>query len=197
MMRPVFLSLVLCLAGCGSGAPPPVLPDAPDASAPRRAMEMYDANKDGSLDAKELEKVPGLKAALKQVDTNHDGKISEQEIAERIKSWADSQVGRMPVMCRVTHNGRPLAGANVVFVPERFLGDKLQSGSGTTSAMGFANISCPCAADSRVHGLSPGFYRVEITKEGEKIPAQYNAETTLGAEAGTAMEEALKFDLQY
>ena len=49
-------------------------------------MELYDTNHDGFLDAKELEKVPGLKAAIKQVDTNHDGKISEQEIAERIKS---------------------------------------------------------------------------------------------------------------
>ena len=65
--------------------------DQPDASAPSKAMEMYDTNKDGFLDAKELEQVPGLKAALKQVDTDHDGKVSQQEIASRIKNWAEDR----------------------------------------------------------------------------------------------------------
>ena len=87
--------------------------------------------------------MPGLKAAIKQLDTNHDGKISEQEIADRIKSWADSQIGRMQVTCRVTHNGKPLAGAKVVFVPEKFLGGTIQSGSGTTSAIGFCQHLLP------------------------------------------------------
>ena len=52
-------------------------------------MEMYDANKDDFLDAKELEKAPGLKAALRNVDANHDGKISAGEIAARLRLWAD------------------------------------------------------------------------------------------------------------
>ena len=38
------------------------------------------ANKDGFLDQGELEKAPGLKAALKQVDTKGDGKITADEI---------------------------------------------------------------------------------------------------------------------
>ena len=183
------------LMGCGNSVPPRVVPDLPDASAASKAMELYDTNHDGFLDAKELEKVPGLKAAIKQVDTNHDGKISEQEIADRIKSWADSQIGRMPVVCRVTHNGKPLAGAKVVFVPEKFLGGTIQPGSGTTSATGYANISCPYAADPSVKGLSPGFYRVEITKDGEKIPAKYNTETTLGAEAAGGCEAKKRFEI--
>ncbi len=167
------------LMGCGNSLPPRVLPEKPDPSAASKAMELYDTNRDGFLDAKELEGVPGLKAALKRVDTNHDGKISQQEIADRIKYWADSCAGRSPVRCRVTHNGKPLAGAKVVFVPEKFLGGTIQSGSGPTDQSGHANISCPYAADPTVQGLSPGFYRVEITKEGEKIPAKYNSETTL------------------
>ncbi len=134
------------------------------------------------------------------VDTDHDGKVSADEIAARIQSWADSRIGRLPVTCLVTHNGKPLAGAKVVFVPEKFLGGTIQSGSGTTSARGYAAISCPYAADPKVVGLSPGFYRVEITKEGEKIPAKYNAETTLGAEAASgsqAEQKGLKFELKY
>jgi len=188
------------LLGCGNSVPPAIVPDLPAASAASDALKLYDKNGKGFLDAKDLEQVPGLKAAIKQVDANHDGKISEQEIADRIKSWADSQIGRMPVMCRVMHGGKPLAGAKVVFVPEKFLGGKLQPGSGTTSAMGFASISCPYEANARVQGLSPGFYRVEISKEGERIPAKYTSETTLGAEVARDAEAAgngLKFDLQY
>ena len=104
-------------------------------------MELYDANHDGFLDAKELEQVPGLKAAIKQIDANHDGKITEQEIADRIKFWTDSRMGRMSVKCRVLHNGKPLVGAKVVFVPEKFLGGTLQPGSGTSATMGFAQIT--------------------------------------------------------
>ena len=197
----IFSGLLLFsgLVGCGNYVPPRVVPDAPDPSAPSKALELYDTNHDGFLDAKELEKVPGLKAALKQVDTNNDGKISEQEIADRIKAWAELRGGRVRVTCRVTHNGAPLVGAKVAFVPEKFLGGTLQPGSGTTDAAGFAIISAPYAADPAIQGVSPAFYRVEITKDDEKIPAKYNTETTLGAEAsgGFDAKNGLNFDLQY
>jgi hypothetical protein len=163
-------------------------------------MELYDANHDGFLDPAELEKVPGLKAALKEVDTDHDGKISQPEIAARIKSWADSKIGRVQVTYRVMHGGKPLAGATVLFKPEPFLGGAIQSGSGTTSAWGVGVISSANAATPAVRGLSPGFYRIEITKSGESIPAKYNSETTLGVEAAgdsAAAKKGLMFDLQY
>jgi len=187
------------LLGCGNSVPARVLPDRPDAAAASKAMELYDTNHDGLLDEQELDKAPGLKAAIKQVDTNQDGKISEQEIADRIKSWADSHIGRMQVTCRVTRNGEPLADAKVVFVPEKFLGGTLQQGSGTTSQAGYAEISSPYAADPTIKGLSPGFYRVEITKDGMTIPAKYNTETTLGAEiaGGNESKSGLTFDLQF
>jgi hypothetical protein len=161
-------------------------------------MQLYDANHDGFLDAKELEKVPGLKAAMTQVDTNHDGKITEQEIAERIKSWADSRAGRVPVRLTVTHGGKPLAGAQVVLAPETFLGSAMQSGSGTTSELGIVSVASSCAENAKVHGLAPGFYRVEITKRGDAIPARYNTATTLGAEASIDDQRAsLTYDLKY
>ena len=193
------LLMVSGLMGCGNSLPSRVAPDLPDASAASKAMELYDTNHDGFLDEKELEKAPGLKAAFKPVDTNHDGKISEQEIADRIKSWADSRLGRTQVICRVLRNGKPLAGAMVVFVPETFLGGTLQSGSGTTTLTGCANVTSPYPADPTIQGLSPGFYRVEITKAGENIPAKYNTETALGAEVGGVSDTKypLRFDLQY
>lgn len=201
-LRAYALGMLLILSGligCGNSVPPRVVPDLPDASAPSKALELYDTNHDGLLDAKELEQAPGLKAALKQVDTNNDGKISEQEIAARIQAWAELRNGRIQTNCLVLHNGKPLAGAKVLFVPEKFLGGTIQPGSGTTTVSGFANVSAPYAADPSVQGLAPGFYRVEITKEGEKIPAKYNTETTLGAEVagGWDARNGLSFDLQY
>lgn len=186
--------------GCGNSAPPAVVPDQPDANATARAMETLDTNHDGFLDEKELEKAPGLKAALKQVDTNNDGKISQEELAARIAGWAESKMGRMPVNCRVTHNGNPFEGAMVTLVPESFLGGTLQSGSAAVAESGYAAITAPYSADAKVTGMSPGFYRVEVTKQGEKIPAKYNTETTLGVEVGCGSEMeklGLRFDIKY
>ena len=90
----------------------------------------------------------------------------------------------MPVHCKVTHNGKALAGVTVTFVPEPFLGGGMQKGTGTTSSAGVANIVSPYAADPAIRGMSPGFYRVEITKSGEKIPAKYNTQTTLVRRSG-------------
>jgi hypothetical protein len=195
----IALAFVTCcgLSSCMKSAPPRILPELPDSSAASKAMELYDSNHDGVLDAKELEKVPGLKAAIKLVDTDHDGKISKQEIADHIKSWADSLAGRVPVRVRVTRNGQPLVGALVTFVPEKFLGANLKSGTGTTSSLGTAMINAPNTANPKAQGLAPGFYRVEITKDGERISAKYNTETTLGAEACREdQQSALNFDVR-
>jgi hypothetical protein len=168
------------LSGCGQGSPARVLPDKPDPGSGDKAMELYDTNKDGFLDAKELEKVPGLKAALQTVDTNHDGKISAAEISARITAWADSKLGRMGVVAVINHNGQPLPGAKVRFVPESFLGTELKPAEATTDAHGLAR---PRMGGSQ--GICPGFYRVEVTKDGEHIPAKYNTETQLGQEVAT------------
>src|SRR5262245_9454796 len=55
--------------GCsppGTVAIPKISPE----SMSEQALAEYDANKDGALDAKELEKCPGLKSILKTIDTN-------------------------------------------------------------------------------------------------------------------------------
>ena len=85
------------LAGAAAG-----LSGKPDSRAGNRAIELYDADKDGFLDAKELEKVPGLKAAMQQVDRNKDGKISADEIYARIQLWSDSKLGRMGFLASST-----------------------------------------------------------------------------------------------
>ena len=172
---------LLLVFGCSQGALPRVYPDKPDSRAGSRAIELYDSAKNGYLTANDLQKAPGLKAAMRQVDRNKDGKISADEISARIQDWADSTLGRMGVSCIVNHNGRPLAGATVKFVPESFLGGGLQASEGTTDDHGMARLSVPGSAQ---RGTSPGFYRVEITKAGE-IPAKYNTNTCLGQEVAS------------
>ena len=79
--------------------------------APKKALELYDTDKNGFIDGAELDKVPGLKAALQQVDTNGDGKISADEIAARIQSWKDSKWGRAVINIMIQHNGVAVKGA--------------------------------------------------------------------------------------
>jgi hypothetical protein len=194
--RAAALAILLLLSGCGRGTPPRVYPDKPDANAPQRAIELYDANKDGFLDAKELDKAPGLQAAMQQIDTKRQGKISAADISARLQAWADSKVGRMSLSYVVLHNGVPLEGATVKFVPEKFLGGEIKTAEGVTDSRGYAAISC-----GGKRGICPGFYRVEVTKDGEKIPAKFNAETQLGQEAAIdaagLLYGAVKVNLTY
>jgi hypothetical protein len=170
---------LLALSGCGYGDAPRAYPEKPDSGAAYRALELYDANKDGFLDAKELENVPGLKAAMGKIDVTHSGKISASDIATRIKAWSDSKIVRTTVICQVLHNGRPLPGATVRFVPESFLGGNFKATEGITDAQGRAKLKNPISGE---RGVCPGLYRIEVTKSGEAIPRKYNAETLLGQE---------------
>ncbi len=111
-------------------------------------------------------------------------KITAEEIDARINEWKKRGTGRISVLCCVKRKGssEPVAGAEVKFVPEDFLGKELPIGTGTTDAKGFAKISQPSRrkGDPTI-GMCPGFYRVEITK-GNEIPARYNTATELGQE---------------
>jgi hypothetical protein len=176
----------------------PPLIDAKAAGA--KAIEMFDANKDGKLSGKELDKCPGLKAALAEVDPNGQGEITADMIAKRIQAWIDTKLGRASVACTVLHNGKPMDGASVRFVPEKFLGKNMTVGSGKTDKNGVAMISIEISGPQDLPGVAPGLYRVEITKDGEKIPAKYNTKTTLGQEIAMdahGMHEGIKCDLDY
>ena len=95
----------------------------------------------------------------------------------------------------------PIAGAEVKFVPEGFLGPGLTTGTGTTDKRGHGH---DFAAQPRWRrsgrGHEPGFYRVEITK-GNEIPAKYNTATILGEEvacdAVRLWSGPLNFELEY
>jgi hypothetical protein len=178
-------------------------PNIDAAAAGKEAIRLYDKDKDGKISGKELDKCPGLKSAIDNLDPSGKEEITAQKIAARIKKWQDSKLGRMSLGCRVTHNGKPLDGAEVRFVPEKYLGKGLKIAKGKTDANGMVMLSVPQKTTGQFRdppGVAPGLYRVEISKEGEKIPAKYNTQTVFGQEVAMdakGIQEGIKFDLKY
>jgi hypothetical protein len=193
-----FLSIAGCWRGPARVLPPKISPS----SAASAAMAKYDTDKDGFLDAKELEKAPALRSALKRIDTDGDGKISASEIAARITTWQESKLGLATVRARVSLDGQPLEGATVTFVPEEFLGSEIQKAMGKTDNSGAAGMSIEHPQTPGLRGVQPGLYRVEISKVvngKESIPPKYNTETTLGVEVAQdspAMIYGAEFELK-
>ena len=180
-------------SGCGPAVirPPEIAPGAGD-----RAIAKYDANKDHALNYQELAKAPGLRAGMATIKKLYQprrppppdsqvqsAKITAEEIDARINEWKKRGTGRINVMCLVKRKGssQPVAGAEVKFVPEDFLGPGLPEGIGTTDAKGYAKILPHGGGKDDALGMCPGFYRVQITK-GSEIPAKYNTATELGQE---------------
>jgi hypothetical protein len=177
------LALVAALVGCGSDrvpGPPPVSPP----SATGQALAAYDANKDGALDAKELEHSPGLKALTAALGKGPGGRLTADELTQQLQSLRDGGAGLTRAACQVRLDGRPLAGATVRYVPEAFLGPGFKPATGTTDAAGFATL----VTEGGPEGVTPGLYRVEVSKTDdhgrETVPARYNAQTTLGCQVG-------------
>lgn len=192
----------LLLVGC-SGSGGPAGPQLSPGGAASQALAEYDTNKDGALDAKELDQCPALKAALKRgLDKDNDGKATADEIKERLSIFQDEgMIGTLVV--EVQLDGRPLGGATVTLTPETFLGPSFKPATGTTDASG--------TVAPQAEGLGPGaipygFYRVEVSKQGaggkELVPARYNTNTTLGREFAPARalnrrgeEDSLRLEL--
>ena len=178
-------SLVLCLLpGCGGDdlTMPSYSPD----EAAKQAMAEYDANHDGYLDAKELERCPALKNSLDSMDKNGDHRLSADEIAGRIQIYQESQVALKHVKCRVLLDGRALQGATVTYVPEKFMGSSIKPASGVSDENGGVVLT---VEGEKLPGAQPGFYRVQVSKKNasgqEMIPARYDQDTILGQEVNS------------
>lgn len=194
----VLLALgALPLCSCGGG-PSPVRPPSIDASsAGEEAIELCDANGDGTASGDELDKAPSLKSAMKRLDANGDGGIGADEVAARVEKWQEIGIGLMSFGFTVTLDGSPLADAVVTFEPEPFLGDEIKAASGRTNSYGGGSVTI--AKEDRPQPASPpgmhlGFYKVKISKRvngRELVPAKFNEATVLGQEVAPDVPEIL------
>ena len=179
--------------GCGGGDRPPNL--SPEDAA-KQAMAEYDKNGDGFLDAKELEHCPALKAALSTLDTNRDGKISAEEIAARLTFFKERNVGLFQPPCTVQLNGKPLEGATVTLVPEKFLVPAIKPAKGVSDRDG--QVTLHPDGEERL-GTSWGYFRIEVSKKDgggkETLPARYNTQTVLGHEVAPGMRGGIVLNL--
>lgn len=160
--------------------PPKIKADA----AGRDAISRYDLDGDSLLSLQELKQVPGIDAT--KFDSDRNGTVSSDEIAARVRKWQESGLGLISCLCVVKLDGKPLSGATVNYLPEEFLGQTIQPGSGTTNIHGSAEVGI--AKDDlrsdlqRFKVMHCGIFKVTITHPDHAIPARYNSETTLGHE---------------
>ena len=184
----LFSMLALCFASCSFGPARVKQPGINASAAGSSAIETYDKNGDGIISGDELEKAPALKAALPRLDTNNDKGVDTDEIAARVNAWKAMRTALASVRCHVTLDGQPLAGAQVVFEPEAFLGEEIKVATGATNQ--FGDVAPTVSKEDRPDPSLPGgahfgLYKVRITKPAngrETLPAHYNSETTIGQE---------------
>ncbi|HEY3394721.1 MAG TPA: hypothetical protein VGK58_18595 [Lacipirellulaceae bacterium] len=142
------------------------MPNVDPRSAAAEAIRQYDKDGDGQLNDPELAACPAINNARQRYDKDGDRRVSEEEIAQRLEQIYSTGTGLLEVQCTVARGGRPLAGATVRFVPEPFLGDALQTATGTTDSSGWATPGI--SADQLPENLTSaqlmqvGLYRVEI-----------------------------------
>jgi hypothetical protein len=174
MLGTLVLSSLLVVVGCTGRpsriSPPKVKP----AQAAADAMAMYDTNKDGKISGDEFAQCTSLKAIAQ------NGEVTQDRIAAVVAGWQQSRIGRLSISVCLRHNNSPLGNATVKLVPEKFMGtDILTITAKTDAANGAIALSVPTKGPEEPQGVSPGFYRLEVTKDGDNIPAKYNTETTL------------------
>ena len=182
----ISVAFAALVGGC-SGGPEYVKPPKIDpASAATQALELYDKNHDGKLNQEELAQCPGVLISIEKYDTNHDKMIDEEEFRTRLQDLLKHGTGGTELAANVKYQGKPLAGATVVFEPEPYLGDDIQMAQGITSNAGIASLGIPPekvpAALQKMKLIQYGTFKVRVTHPTMTIPAKFNTETTLGYE---------------
>jgi len=186
----VALAMAACpiLTGCGGGPGRVDAPDWDSADVAASILEELDKNGDGAVDAEELKGAPGLASGVRFVDADKDGKVTAEEIEKRFDKYAALRIGIRGQSFRITHKGRPVANAEVRFLPEGFLKGVIEPAAGTTDEAG---IVAPITEGQDLRGMRIGYYRVQIVSGGGKIPDAYRTEASpLGADVSLAEDES-------
>jgi hypothetical protein len=184
--RPTAGLCLLIALGCAGGPSAVEVPEVDPVAAGAEAIKTYDGNGDGALGPDELAKCPGMLVKLAAYDADKNGSVEEAEIVARLGELYKHSPGATQLNCAVTYRGRPLAGAEVVFEPEAYLGEEIQAARGVTDAAGVAAIGIPPEFLPehlhRLKALHYGTFKVRVTHPTIALPARYNTATELGYE---------------
>jgi hypothetical protein len=189
---------LLLMAGCSDQPKPPPRFHLDPQQAAQAAMDLYDKNGDGTLDAQELKASPPLVELLKNLqkwEPGHPESLTRDDLAARFKAWNEDTSTLFNVTPTVNLDGKPIEGATVTYDPEPFLGPSFHAHEGTTNAAGLALLKPEL---SGFPGIYVGLYRVSISKMvngKEMIPAKYNANTELGREVANKIRDPRSNDL--
>lgn len=187
-MSLVAVALLATFSACNRGPSAITGPSISASGAGSKAMELYDKDGDSKVAGAELDQAPALKAAMATLDTDGDKGVSAAEITARVKSWQANPAALTAIKAKVTLDGQPLGGAEVVFDPDPSLGSDIKAAKGTTSMYGDVNPVIPPEdrpSPNSPGGIQLGLYTVRITKNmngKETLPARYNTHSTLGQE---------------
>lgn len=186
-----------CTGGPRRVKPPYIDPE----TAGAEAVELYDNNGDGQLDEEELARCPGVLANLAAYDRDGSGTVNAEEIAERLAARGSKRVGLLSMQAEIRLNGKALPEANVMFLPEPYLGDEIEKAYGTTTSGGSAFMAIPDEQLPEAHrGLNAihvGTYKVLVSHPQVELPAEYSSETEtpLGFETESG-QSIVRFDLK-
>jgi hypothetical protein len=182
----LFPLLLPVINGCGKSVISQ-LPSYDPSFAATKALELYDGNKDGKLAADELRECPALLVGIARVDRNNDRTITSDEIQARFEGLK-TQSDIKTIDLSITSKRRPLGGASVTFTPEPFMGDDLQSYSGTSTEQGRCEL---IGSQVDLYGLPVGYYKVHVVHEAQGIDSIQGCEVADDSPAGNRITIAL------
>lgn len=171
---------VLAIAGCSESYV--LRPSLDPAVAADRAMEQFDANHDGKIDAKEMASSPALMAMAQTARSGPDKPLTRDDLIKRMQAWMSAPKTVFSIRLTLTLNSVPIDGATVVLEPEKFLTPEVEAAEGVTDSSGTVAL---VRVKSKQTGVFPGAYNVRVSKPvngKETIPAKFNEKAEVGLE---------------
>lgn len=172
--------------GCGPARPARLEQPRFDVAA---VIASVDANGDGTIDAAEQARVPGIAAAAKGLDVDADGSLSVKDLVHWLEEVRTSRVAITSFSAMVTQAGKPLRNVTVRLIPEPFMGTEIKVAEGVTDAAGNVVLTIP---NSPYAGVNCGIYRAEFTgngMNGEPLPPRFNTASEVGVLIGGPFPE--------
>lgn len=152
----------LAFAGCDRAPTPVVAPAYSPTDMTNEAFALYDANKDGKIDAAEAKMSPSLSEGLVELDRNKNGAIERDELEAAIQQLVDMKAGVMESPVQVTRGGSSAEGVKIRLIPEKFAESVTKPAEGISADNGsvlFTPEDPSLPAGTK--GVQPGFYRIE------------------------------------